>query len=342
MAHEWSFDGDATIDRRGRSVGYRFPAEGNYTVTLRVVDHEATTDTARLNVTVHNSAPLADAGANLTVTEGERTRLDATNTTDPDGDPLAYEWTQVGGPSVNLSNGNTTEPVFTAPSVDSRTDLRFRLNATDDDAAVGTDVVTVGVEPGSSGGGSSGGGGAPVGGDAPNGDVEVVSRELTDARVPVGTAVRVRVELANYDPFRGLVGLELTANGSVADSVAVAVAASSRRTVTLSAAFDTPGTYELAVGGVPVGRLVVTSASCSTPTTASGSTPTATPMPAGSVGETPTPGPSTGTGSGSGAVAAGAGNVTADPSTTGSDGSGFGVGAALVALALAGLLARRR
>lgn len=77
------------------------------------------------------SAPNAIAGANQTVASGAPVSLDGTASNDPDGDSLAYQWTQLSGPSVTLANASSATATFTAPSVSSDSLLRFELTVND-------------------------------------------------------------------------------------------------------------------------------------------------------------------------------------------------------------------
>ena len=95
-----------------------------------------------------NNPPTADAGADQTVDEDTTATLDATGSSDDDGSIASYAWTQTGsGPSVTLLDTSAAQPTFTAPDVDSATDLTFEVTVTDDDGASDTDSVTVTVEP---------------------------------------------------------------------------------------------------------------------------------------------------------------------------------------------------
>jgi len=49
-----------------------------------------------------NSAPVAIAGQNQTVSSGSHVTLNGTKSSDIDGDTLNYSWTQVAGPAVTL------------------------------------------------------------------------------------------------------------------------------------------------------------------------------------------------------------------------------------------------
>jgi hypothetical protein len=59
------------------------------------------------------------------VPSGSRVRLDGTGAGETD--PVAYSWTQIGGPLVQLSDPNGVEPEFSAPAVNQDTKLTFSL-----------------------------------------------------------------------------------------------------------------------------------------------------------------------------------------------------------------------
>ena len=60
----------------------------------------------RPNVTItvkpNNVHPIANAGEDITVNEGELVILDASNSFDTDGEIVNYKWTQTSGPPVEL------------------------------------------------------------------------------------------------------------------------------------------------------------------------------------------------------------------------------------------------
>ena len=101
----------------------------------------------RLTVTAvdSNTAPTADAGANQTVDEGQQVQLDASGSSDIDGDQLGYSWTQLDGPTVQLSAQDDAQPSFTAPDVSGETTLTFEVSVSDGNAT-DTDTVTVTVQ----------------------------------------------------------------------------------------------------------------------------------------------------------------------------------------------------
>lgn len=88
-----------------------------------------------------NQSPIADAGDAQTVNGGVRVILDGLGSSDPDGDDLTYEWTQVAGQTVTLAGSATAQPSFAAPNQELT--LRFLVTVTDEAGASSTDSVNV-------------------------------------------------------------------------------------------------------------------------------------------------------------------------------------------------------
>ena len=78
-----------------------------------------------------NAPPVAVAGMPQVVGEGSSVTLDGRGSWDPDGDALSYDWDQIGGPSVFLSNPGGGAPQFVAPAVVANTPLTFSLMVSD-------------------------------------------------------------------------------------------------------------------------------------------------------------------------------------------------------------------
>jgi uncharacterized repeat protein (TIGR01451 family) len=112
------------------------------TVTL-AGSGETVTDTVVLNV--ENVAPVANAGPDQGVDNGQLVTLDGGGSSDGNGDALTYTWTQSGGPAVTLSDPGAAMPTFTAPATSSV--LTFTLAVADSLglAALATDQVEVTV-----------------------------------------------------------------------------------------------------------------------------------------------------------------------------------------------------
>lgn len=93
-----------------------------------------------------SSPPVANAGPDRNVQEGDPVLLDGSNSTDPDNDIASYLWEQTAGTPVNLSNPAAVQPTFTAPDVGAGGEsLTFRLTVTDSEGQQGTDscIVTI-------------------------------------------------------------------------------------------------------------------------------------------------------------------------------------------------------
>ncbi|MBN2006513.1 MAG: FG-GAP repeat protein, partial [Anaerolineae bacterium] len=88
------------------------------TFTLTVTDSLGLPDPTpdEVVVTVNNQPPVADAGSNQSVEPDTLVALDGSGSSDPDGDlPLAYGWTQTGGPAVTFTR-DLSVTAFAAPS----------------------------------------------------------------------------------------------------------------------------------------------------------------------------------------------------------------------------------
>jgi RHS repeat-associated protein len=125
---------------------------GDYPVSVQVDDGQGGTDsqTYWVRVTAANSAagnlaPIANAGDEQTVDEGDDVTLDGTYSFDADGDHLQFHWTQLEGPVVALDNQYAPQPVFTTPLVDGVTTLEFELIVNDGsvESAPATARVTI-------------------------------------------------------------------------------------------------------------------------------------------------------------------------------------------------------
>jgi len=95
---------------------------GTYTITLVVNDGKAnsTVSTVSVYASVSNSAPVANAGPNQSITVGSVVTLDGTASTDANRDPLTYKWSLSNVPTGSGAALNATyspNPRFTADMV---------------------------------------------------------------------------------------------------------------------------------------------------------------------------------------------------------------------------------
>ena len=135
------------------------------TLQLTVTDNKGAAGTDTVDVVVStppagNATPLANAGPDQSVNVGASVNLNGANSSDPDGDPITYAWSEMTTTGVTLNYANTATPTFTAPTT--ATTVTLRLTATDNKGAAGTDTVTIAVNVASSDGGSGSGGGGSV------------------------------------------------------------------------------------------------------------------------------------------------------------------------------------
>jgi hypothetical protein len=87
------------------------------------------------------AAPVSEAGLGLIAYVGDTVILDGSGSSDPEGDPLTYTWSQVGGPPTELQGGDSAQPQFTVSAPGT---LRYALVVNDgltDSAADTVEVV---------------------------------------------------------------------------------------------------------------------------------------------------------------------------------------------------------
>lgn len=142
-----------TFDVTALYTGVAYP---NVTYQINVNDNDAAVDhgylnSLRLELDVLGASwpPQVRAGRDRDIPEGTTITLDGMGTTDEDwGDVhvgLAYAWTQVAGPSVQLEGANTPYPTFTAPQVDETTVFEFQLVVSDSYCSGDPDTVQIAV-----------------------------------------------------------------------------------------------------------------------------------------------------------------------------------------------------
>lgn len=131
--------------------GTPFAATGRYVKVTVVMDRApaagATGSPVLKDITLlpANRPPVADAGSDQAKSEGDHVTLDGTASSDPDSDPITYEWELLAGyagPAVTLDDATAAQPTFNTTDNGKYT---FRLTVTDDDGATASDDVTVTV-----------------------------------------------------------------------------------------------------------------------------------------------------------------------------------------------------
>ncbi|NOJ21633.1 glycosyl hydrolase family 18 protein [Vibrio coralliilyticus] len=93
-----------------------------------------------------NRAPVAAAGADVSVIGPASVVLDGSSSSDSDGSVASYAWEQLSGTSVSLTGANTAQASFDVAEVAQTETLTFKLTVTDNEGATGTDTVVVTVK----------------------------------------------------------------------------------------------------------------------------------------------------------------------------------------------------
>ncbi len=152
LTYAWTQTAGTTVSLSGsRAASASFTAPdsaGTLTFSLTVSDGVKTSAADAVTVTVRpppNTAPVARAGADTSVGEGNRATLDGSGSRDDDGDSLTYAWTQTSGTTVTLSGATAAKPSFTAPELLANQNLVFSLTVNDGKATSAADSVTVTV-----------------------------------------------------------------------------------------------------------------------------------------------------------------------------------------------------
>src|SRR5262249_1932908 len=119
----WSFvsrpEGSAAVLTNATSVAPTFLADaaGRYTVRLLVFDGAAISLPDTVVISTTNSAPVADAGLDQTVSTGSLVSLNGSRSTDADGDSITFSWSFVSRPAgsvARLSDSSAVLPTFVA------------------------------------------------------------------------------------------------------------------------------------------------------------------------------------------------------------------------------------
>ncbi|KAB3542993.1 MAG: hypothetical protein C5617_008385, partial [ANME-2 cluster archaeon] len=129
LTYNWTEGGTALNEQV--SFSHEFSI-GTHTITLTVSDGTSNdTDTVTVRV---NQPPIADAGDDRVILPDTYIKLDASGSSDPDGNTLYYEWVEDG---VELSTRKSFNKIFDAGRHE------ITLVVTDDDGDTGEDTLEI-------------------------------------------------------------------------------------------------------------------------------------------------------------------------------------------------------
>ena len=124
--------------------------EGVYRFRFTATDDQSSTGSDEAQVTVNaatvNQAPFANAGADRTIKLPINSITLSGVGNDADGTIAGYNWAKISGPTLTLANENTSSLSITNMVEGTYT---FQLTVTDNDGAIGTDLVQVFLLPAS-------------------------------------------------------------------------------------------------------------------------------------------------------------------------------------------------
>lgn len=136
--YEWHIE---HVDTRlnGQIQSWTYNSPGTYYVTLTVEDDACQIATDRIQIVVNNQPPTADAGPDAVGFIGSEVQFDGRGSSDPDGQPLTYEW-DIDNDGVYELSGAT--PTHNYASEGTRT---VTLRVSDGYGGVDTDTMVIDI-----------------------------------------------------------------------------------------------------------------------------------------------------------------------------------------------------
>jgi cyclophilin family peptidyl-prolyl cis-trans isomerase len=154
LSYQWTqIDGPSVNLNDAKVAQPQFTAPSpktNTVLTFELVatypNGETAKDTVLVTVKRQNHAPVADPGQNATVRSRATVTLDGSHSTDPDNDSVvSYQWQQVSGVPVALSNPAAPAPTFVAPDAAVGQTLAFALTVSDGEKTSPPQTVAITV-----------------------------------------------------------------------------------------------------------------------------------------------------------------------------------------------------
>lgn len=125
------------------------PAGETLAFQLTVTDDDgaSATDSVAISIVNVNLLPVADAGPNHAVYEGESVTLDGGNSIDPDGTITSFAWELISGLVIDIPGLDQPQLSFTTPATRVTVENIYQLTVTDELGATSTDQVSLTIRP---------------------------------------------------------------------------------------------------------------------------------------------------------------------------------------------------
>ena len=145
--YRWNF-GDGTSEILDINPTHVYAKEGEFTVTLTIVDNNGTSDMKTTTVTISDSPtnqdPVANIGGPYSGNVGSITTFNGSSSYDNDGTIASYSWIFGDG---SFGTGQTTTHIYSSEGI-----YTVKLTITDDDGATDTASTTIEISPSTGGG----------------------------------------------------------------------------------------------------------------------------------------------------------------------------------------------
>ena len=114
--------------------------------SLTVTDNEGASSSDSVTITVNpvNIAPQVATENDKSVEENQSVTL-STTASDQDGSISSYQWIQISGKSINLSDTNKATARFTSPYVSKNEILSFKVTVTDNEGLQASDTINISI-----------------------------------------------------------------------------------------------------------------------------------------------------------------------------------------------------
>ncbi|MBP1986773.1 PKD domain-containing protein [Halolamina salifodinae] len=147
LTYEYKVGSGSYTSMDGSSTTLSFSDAGTNNITVRVTDAHGATDTTTVAVTVNAPPTISLAGTtSRSIQVGDTISIDASGTTDPEGDAVTYNYYRDTDSDSTLEQvASAAGATYTTASFDSSGTFDVRVDAVDSKGAVSSKTVTVTV-----------------------------------------------------------------------------------------------------------------------------------------------------------------------------------------------------